>query len=316
GRPEGPLGGRRLRHPQHRGPPRPARRSGAPGYPGRRVLRGAPGLPLGTALPARLQDARLGGDPVRLQQLVHVLHRPDRPRGRDVPPGRGRPRRGEGSRRRRRGRGEPARPERQLLRPGRLRHAPLRRPASGPRRHRGSQPGPLHLPAPQGLPGAGRPGHGRVIGVARRLVPGLAITTDIIVGFPGETEEDFADTLSLVEEVGYDAAYTFQYSPRPGTAAGIRSDQIPKPVVQERFDRLLAAQERISLQRNRDQIGAELEVLVEGPSRKEPGRATTRTRTNKLVHVPNPGDALREGTFARVRITAAAPHHLEGELVA
>ncbi|HKN49752.1 MAG TPA: radical SAM protein, partial [Actinomycetota bacterium] len=154
------------------------------------------------------------------------------------------------------------------------------------------------------------------IEMARRIVPGLAITTDIIVGFPGETEEDFADTLSLVEEVGYDAAYTFQYSPRPGTAAGIRSDQVPKPVVQERFDRLLAAQERISLQRNRDQVGAELEVLVEGPSRKEPGKATTRTRTNKLVHVPNPGDALREGTFARVRITAAAPHHLEGGLVA
>jgi len=154
------------------------------------------------------------------------------------------------------------------------------------------------------------------IRMARRLVPGLAITTDIIVGFPGETEEDFADTLSLVEEVGYDAAYTFQYSPRPGTVAGARTDQVPKPVVQERFDRLLAAQERISLQRNRDQVGAELEVLVEGPSRKEPGRATTRTRTNKLVHVPNPGDALREGMFARVRITAAAPHHLEGELVA
>src|SRR5207253_2161190 len=79
------------------------------------------------------------------------------------------------------------------------------------------------------------------IEMARRLVPGLAITTDIIVGFPGETEEDFADTLSLVEEVGYDAAYTFQYSPRPGTAAGIRSDQIPKPGPQARFDRLPAA---------------------------------------------------------------------------
>src|SRR5260370_2330864 len=107
--------------------------------------------------------------------------------------------------------------------------------------------------------------------MARRIVPGLAITTDIIVGFPGETEEDFADTLSLVEEVGYDAAYTFQYSPRPGTAAGIRSDQIPKPVVQERFDRLLAAQERISLQRNRDQVGAELDVPVEAPPRTHPG---------------------------------------------
>src|SRR2546429_9380315 len=124
--------------------------------------------------------------------------------------------------------------------------------------------------------------------MARRLVPGLAITTDIIVGFPGEPEEDFADTLLLVEEVGYDAAYTFQYSPRPGTAAGVRSDQIPKPVVQERFDRLGASQERISLERNRAEVGARTEVLGEGPPKKEPGKATGRTRTNKLVQFPHP----------------------------
>ncbi len=75
-------------------------------------------------------------------------------------------------------------------------------------------------------------------------------------------------------------------------------------------------QERISLQRNRDTVSGELEVLVEGPSKKEPDKATARTRTNKLVHVPNPGGVLQEGTFALVRITGAAPHHLEGELVA
>src|SRR5437660_3472001 len=153
------------------------------------------------------------------------------------------------------------------------------------------------------------------IRMARRLIPGLAITTDIIVGFPGETEEDFAETLSLVEEVGYDAAYTFQYSPRPGTVAGARADQLPKPVVQERFDRLLAAQERISLERNRAQVGARTEVLVEGPSKKEPGKATGRTRTNKLVHFPNPDGSLLEGAFAEVRVTGAAPHHLDGELI-
>jgi tRNA-2-methylthio-N6-dimethylallyladenosine synthase len=151
--------------------------------------------------------------------------------------------------------------------------------------------------------------------LARRTVPGLALTTDIIVGFPGETEEDFADTLSLVEEVGFDAAYTFQYSPRPGTVAGSRSDQIPKAVVQERFDRLVAAQERASLARNRASVGETVEVLVEGPSKKEAGKATGRTRTNKLVHVPNPEGELGEGAFVDVRITAAAPHHLEGELV-
>ena len=153
------------------------------------------------------------------------------------------------------------------------------------------------------------------VAMARRLIPGLALTTDIIVGFPGETEEDFAGTLSLVEEVGFDAAYTFQYSPRPGTAAGVRSDQIPKPVVQERFDRLVASQERISLERNQAEVGARMEVLVEGPSKKEPGKATGRTRTNKLVHFPNPGGSLLEGAFAEVRVTGAAPHHLDGELI-
>ena len=153
------------------------------------------------------------------------------------------------------------------------------------------------------------------VAMARRLIPGLALTTDIIVGFPGETEEDFAETLSLVEEVGYDAAYTFQYSPRPGTAAGAREDQIPKPVVQERFDRLVAAQERSSLERNQATVGQVVELLVEGPSKKMAGRATGRTRTNKLVHVPDPGGTLGEGTFVTARITGAAPHHLDGVLV-
>ena len=152
--------------------------------------------------------------------------------------------------------------------------------------------------------------------MARRIIPGLALTTDIIVGFPGETEEDFAETMSLVEEVGYDAFFAFQYSPRPGTAAGLRTDQIPKPVVQERFDRLAAAGEAGSLRRNRELIGAVVEVLVEGPSKKVPGRITGRTRTNKLVHIPDPDGRLVEGVFASARITAAAPHHLEAELVA
>jgi tRNA-2-methylthio-N6-dimethylallyladenosine synthase len=154
------------------------------------------------------------------------------------------------------------------------------------------------------------------VAMARELIPGLAITTDIIVGFPGETEEDFAETLALVEEVRYDAAYLFQYSPRPGTVAGVRPDQVPKPVVQERFDRLVAAQERISLERNRAHVGEVVELLIEGPSKKVPGRATGRTRTNKLVHVPDAAGSLTEGSFVDARVTAAAPHHLEGELAA
>ncbi|MGH2733868.1 MAG: tRNA (N6-isopentenyl adenosine(37)-C2)-methylthiotransferase MiaB [Actinomycetota bacterium] len=150
------------------------------------------------------------------------------------------------------------------------------------------------------------------VAMARQLVSGLALTTDIIVGFPGETEEDFARTLSLVEEVGFDAAYLFQYSPRPGTEAAVRADQVPREVVQERFDRLVVVQERISLQRNRSQVGEVVEVLVEGPSKKDPTRVTGRTRTNKLVHFV---DDVAPGQFRRVRVDAAAPHHLEGEVV-
>jgi tRNA-2-methylthio-N6-dimethylallyladenosine synthase len=153
------------------------------------------------------------------------------------------------------------------------------------------------------------------VAMARSIIPGLALTTDIIVGFPGETDEDFEDTLSLVEEVRFDAAYTFQYSPRPGTEAGAREDQVPKPVVQERFDRLVAAQERISHEHNQAMVATAVEVLVEGPSKKvkkNPGRITGRTRTNRLVHF---ADTAQAGEFREVIVTGAAPHHLEGEVL-
>ena len=116
----------------------------------------------------------------------------------------------------------------------------------------------------------------------RAAIPGVAVTTDVIVGFPGEREEDFADTLRVVAEARFDAAFTFQYSPRPGTAAATFEDQVPKEVVQERFDRLVALQEEISLERNRELVGRCVEVLVEGEGRK--GNLRARTRTNKLVH--------------------------------
>jgi tRNA-2-methylthio-N6-dimethylallyladenosine synthase len=141
----------------------------------------------------------------------------------------------------------------------------------------------------------------------RAAIPGVAVTTDIIVGFPGETEEDFAATLRVTEEARFDAAFTFQYSPRPGTAAATSDDQVPKGVVQERFERLVAIQERISLARNQELVGRTEEILVEGAGRK--GNLKGRTRTNKLVHVP--GD-LSPGTFAEATITAAHPHHLTG----
>jgi tRNA-2-methylthio-N6-dimethylallyladenosine synthase len=143
----------------------------------------------------------------------------------------------------------------------------------------------------------------------RAAVPGIAFSTDIIVGFPGETEEDFAGTLRVVEEARFDSAYTFQYSPRPGTVAGTWPDQVPKGVVQERFERLVEMQERIGLERNREYEGRTVEVLVEGTGRK--GGIQGRTRTNKIAHFP--GDA-GTGDFCDVVVERAHPHHLSARV--
>ena len=141
----------------------------------------------------------------------------------------------------------------------------------------------------------------------RAGVPDIAVTTDIIVGFPGEREEDFEGTLRVTEEARFDAAYTFQYSPRPGTEAAGYEDRVPKEVVQERFDRLVPLQERISLERNRALEGSTVEVLVEGHGRK--GGLQGRTRTNKVVNFD--GD-VHPGSFVDVEVTGAHPHHLTG----
>jgi tRNA-2-methylthio-N6-dimethylallyladenosine synthase len=144
----------------------------------------------------------------------------------------------------------------------------------------------------------------------REVVPGVAVTTDVIVGFPGETEEDFAETLRVVDAARFDAAFTFQYSPRPGTDAASYDEQVPKAAVQERFDHLVALQERISLERNEDLVGGTVEVLVEGTGRK--GNLGGRTRTNKLVHLPGRAEP---GTFLDVVVTGAHPHHLDAAAV-
>jgi tRNA-2-methylthio-N6-dimethylallyladenosine synthase len=144
----------------------------------------------------------------------------------------------------------------------------------------------------------------------RAAIPRIAVTTDLIVGFPGETEEDFRDTLRVVEEARFDAAYTFQYSPRAGTEAAGYEEQVPKDVVQERFDRLVELQDRISLSSNRALEGSVVEVLVEGRGRK--GGAQGRTRTNKVV---NFAAEVPPGSFRDVRITGGHPHHLTGELM-
>jgi tRNA-2-methylthio-N6-dimethylallyladenosine synthase len=152
---------------------------------------------------------------------------------------------------------------------------------------------------------------------ARGAVADLAVTTDLIVGFPGETDDDFERTLDVVAAAEYDSAYTFIFSPRPGTEAATRADDFVAPdVVAERFERLRVVVERSALARHRARVGRLEEVLVEGPSKKDPSITTGRTRQNKLVHFVPPDQApLRPGTFADVRITDAGPHHLFGELV-
>jgi len=142
----------------------------------------------------------------------------------------------------------------------------------------------------------------------RSAIPDIAVSTDVIVGFPGESEADFAATLEAVERARFDSAYTFQYSPRPGTAAAEMGDPVPPDLVQERFARLVEAQERISLERNRAALGTRVEALIEeSGSRKDAARATGRTRTNKLVHLEG---RRRPGEFVDVIVTGAHPHHL------
>jgi tRNA-2-methylthio-N6-dimethylallyladenosine synthase len=156
-----------------------------------------------------------------------------------------------------------------------------------------------------------------IIERVRAAMPSAAITTDIIVGFPGETGDDFQQTLDVVRAARFAGAYTFQYSKRPGTPAASLPDQLPKQVVQERYERLVAVQEEISLAGNREQVGRRLEVLVTaGAGRKDQAshRLTGRCPHNRLVHfdpsgapglpTPQPGD------LATVRVTYAAPHHL------
>jgi tRNA-2-methylthio-N6-dimethylallyladenosine synthase len=160
----------------------------------------------------------------------------------------------------------------------------------------------------------------RFLGILDRVreqIPDAAITTDIIVGFPGETEEDFQATLDVVRAARFSSAFTFQYSIRPGTPAAEMDGQVPKEVVQERFDRLLTLQEEVSWAGNRELEGREVEVLVapgEGRKDAETRRMSGRARDNRLVHfaVPPgpPADRPRPGDAVRVQVSYGAPHHL------
>ena len=152
---------------------------------------------------------------------------------------------------------------------------------------------------------------------ARAVVEDLAVSTDIIVGFPGETEQDFIQTLEVAAEARYDSAFTFIFSPRPGTAAAEMGDRfVPHDVSVERYERLRRVIERSSRLANEARIGRVEEVVVEGPSKKDPSVTTGRTRRNTLVHFPSPsGGSPRPGTYARVEVTAAAANFLQGALV-
>jgi tRNA-2-methylthio-N6-dimethylallyladenosine synthase len=148
------------------------------------------------------------------------------------------------------------------------------------------------------------------VALIREHVPDCAITTDVIVGFPGETEEDFAQTLDVVEQVGYDGAFTFLFSPRRGTEAATLPNQVPHPVKVERMERLVEAVQRRARERAQRFVGRTLEVLVEGPSRTDPTRLRGRSRHNKAVNFTG---LARPGEYVDVEILAATSQTLTGE---
>ena len=156
-----------------------------------------------------------------------------------------------------------------------------------------------------------------ILGRVRDAMPDAAITTDIIVGFPGETDDDFEATLDVVREARYASAFTFQYSQRPGTPAANLTDQVPKDVVQERYDRLTELVNDIACVENGRLVGSTVELLVADSGGKKDGvthRLTGRARDNRLVHFV-PGDHyIRPGDLVEVEVTHAAPHHLLSDL--
>jgi tRNA-2-methylthio-N6-dimethylallyladenosine synthase len=153
----------------------------------------------------------------------------------------------------------------------------------------------------------------RLVQELRRAVPDLALTTDVIVGFPGETDDDFEATLAVVQEVGFDGAFTFVYSPRTGTEAATLPDQVPDGVKRERIERLVEVVQRLAADRNALRVGGVEEVLVEGPSRTGPGLLRGRTRRNTTVNFDGKADP---GDLVPVRITGASSTTLRGTLEA
>ncbi|WP_341250998.1 tRNA (N6-isopentenyl adenosine(37)-C2)-methylthiotransferase MiaB [Euzebya pacifica] len=152
-----------------------------------------------------------------------------------------------------------------------------------------------------------------LVAEARDTIPGLAISTDIIVGFPGETEEDFQATLDVTEQARFDSAFTFKYSKRPGTTAVDLPDHVEQHVMDERFIRLAELTKRLSAESHARQVGTVQEVVVEGPSKTDDTRLSGRTRHNRLVHFPVI-EGLVSGATTNVAVTDAAAHYLLGEV--
>src|SRR5207247_175964 len=149
----------------------------------------------------------------------------------------------------------------------------------------------------------------RLVDELRSAIPDLALSTDLIVGFPGETEDDFSETMGAVEEVGFDSAFTFVYSPRAGTEAAAMTDQISEEVKRERIARLIEVVQRVAAARNAERVGGVEEVLVEGPSRTDPSLLRGRTRRNTTV---NFAGTASPGELVDVRIDGATSTTLRG----
>ncbi|PYM06956.1 MAG: tRNA (N6-isopentenyl adenosine(37)-C2)-methylthiotransferase MiaB [Candidatus Rokuibacteriota bacterium] len=153
-----------------------------------------------------------------------------------------------------------------------------------------------------------------LIAELRETVPGLALTTDLIVGFPGETDEDFDQTVDMVERVGYEGLFAFRYSRRPGTPAAAMPGQVPEDVKARRNTRVLEVAERVSAAKSRPLEGREMEIMVDGASKRDPRELSGRTRCNRVVNFDGQGK-VGVGDVVHVCITQAMPHSLRGALV-
>ncbi len=146
----------------------------------------------------------------------------------------------------------------------------------------------------------------------REKMPDVTVTSDMIVGFPGESDADFEETMKMIDRAGFDMIFSFIYSPRKGTPAARMENQVPEAVTHARFDRMLERQNAIGLEKNRELVGKTLRVLCDGESKNDPASVCGRTEGNKLVFWR--GDPAAKGSFVRVRITGAEPFALQGEL--